>query len=130
MLAGLLGAAGIGYLAWSSFATTSVYYLTVGELVGQGARAYDRPVRVSGRIADGTLVHDAASGLLSFRVADAGGSLPVVYHGVKPDMLGYSASNAYQDVVVEGRLESDGVLHASTLIVKHGSDFTARDGAS
>jgi cytochrome c-type biogenesis protein CcmE len=125
LLAGALGVAGIGYLAWTSTRATLVYYLTVDELVARGAEAYDRPVRVSGRIADGTLSHDAAIGQLSFRVADAGGSLPVIYRGQKPDLLGYSAQGAYQDVVVEGRLGPDGVLHATALIVKHGAEFAA-----
>jgi cytochrome c-type biogenesis protein CcmE len=128
ILAGALAAAGMGYLVWSGLQSTVVYYLTVGELLGQGAEAYGRPVRVSGQILDGSLSHDAKAGLLQFRVADGSGSLPVVYRGVKPDMLGYSAQNAYQDVVVEGRLESDGVLHASTLIVKHGPDFKVAPG--
>jgi cytochrome c-type biogenesis protein CcmE len=130
MLAGAVAVIGMGYLAWSGLQSTVVYYLTVGELLGQGAQAYDRPVRVSGHILDGSLSHDAKAGLLRFSMADGSGSLPVVYRGVKPDMLGYSAQDAYQDVVVEGRLESDGVMHASTLIVKHGPDFQAAPGQS
>jgi cytochrome c-type biogenesis protein CcmE len=126
LLAGAIGAGGIAYLAASAFGAAATYYLTVDELLGQGEQAYGRRVRISGRVAEGTLAHDAPSGLLAFRVVDGGGSLPVVYRGVKPDMLGDRGGRAYQDVVVEGRLERDGVLHASALIVKHGAEFAAR----
>ena len=36
-------------------------------------------------------------------MTDGTGALPVSYRGVKPDLLGYQAAGAYQDVVVEGR---------------------------
>lgn len=127
-LAGGLVAAGIGYLAWSGLEQTMVYYVTVGELLGEGGKAVARPVRVGGRVVDGTLVHDARAGLLSFTMTDGTGELPVVYRGVKPDMLGYSSQNAYQDVVVEGKLGADGVLRATQLIVKHGPDFAPASG--
>lgn len=107
-----------------------VYYVTVGELLAQGERAYDRPVRVSGRVVDGTLSHDAGAGLLAFRLTDGSGTLPVTYRGVKPDMFGYAAQGAYQDAVVEGRLGPDGTLRATALIVKHGSDFQAAPAPS
>jgi cytochrome c-type biogenesis protein CcmE len=118
----------IAYLAWGGFAATMVYYVTVGELLAQGAQAYDRPVRVAGRAVDGTLVHDVGTGTVRFEVTDGTGKLPVVYRGIKPDMLGYSSQGAYQDVVVEGRLGSDGTMRASTLIVKHGPEFEAAPG--
>src|SRR5205814_2018451 len=88
-----------------------------------GDRAYDRPIRVGGRIVEGTLVHDAPSGLLRFQMTDGTGTLPVSYRGVKPDLLGYQAAGAYQDVVVEGRFQRDGVLYSTALIVKHGPEF-------
>lgn len=115
-------------MVWNGVASTMVYYVTVDELLAQGDRAVDRPVRVAGRVVDGTLVHDAPTGLVRFRMADGSGELGVEYRGVKPDLLGYSAAGAYQDVVVEGRLGRDGALRATTLIVKHGPDFEAAPG--
>lgn len=128
LIGGAIAATAMAYLALSGLSSAAVYYVTVGELLGQGERAYGRPVRVSGQVLDGSLTHDAANGLVRFTMADGSGRLPVTYRGVKPDMLGYSAANAYQDVVVEGRLERDGLLHASALIVKHGPDFQAAPG--
>jgi cytochrome c-type biogenesis protein CcmE len=130
LIAGAVVAAAIAYLAWSGFAATMVYYVTVQDIVGQGERAYDRPVRVGGQIVDGTLRHDARLGLLQFQISDGRAALPVTYRGVKPDLLGYRAAGAYQDVVVEGRLERDGVLHATALIVRHGPEFESRPSAA
>ncbi|HEV8638623.1 MAG TPA: cytochrome c maturation protein CcmE [Chloroflexota bacterium] len=125
-LAGGVVAAAMAYLTWSGFAQTMVYYVTVAELVAKGDAAYDRPVRVGGRVVDGTMKHDAAAGALAFQMTDGTGTLPVAYRGVKPDLLGYSAQGAYQDVVVEGKLGRDGTLRATQLIVKHGPEFEAK----
>jgi|SRR5262245_58409144 len=122
-LAGGVVAAAMAFLTWNGFAQTMVYYVTVGELLGQGDAAYDRPVRVGGHVVDGTMNHDSGAGVLVFQMSDGTGTLPVTYRGVKPDLLGYSAQGAYQDVVVEGRLGRDGTLRATQLIVKHGPDF-------
>lgn len=124
-LAGAMFAAGVAYLIWTALAATTVYYVTVSELIERGTAAYEQPVRVSGQVVDGTLAHDARAGLVRFTMTDGSGTLPVTYRGVKPDLLGYSVEGAYQDVVVEGRLQHGGELRASQLIVKHGPEFAA-----
>jgi cytochrome c-type biogenesis protein CcmE len=128
LLAGAVVAVAMAYLTWTGFAQTMVYYVTVAELVGQGEAAYERPVRVGGRLVEGTMKHDAAAGALAFAMTDGTGTLPVTYKGVKPDMLGYQAQGAYQDVVVEGKLGKDGTLRATQLIVKHGPEYEAAPG--
>jgi len=125
-LAGGVVAAAMAFLTWNGFAQTMVYYVTVGELLAQGDAAFDRPVRVGGRLVDGTMKHDPSGGALAFQMSDGTGTLPVTYRGVKPDLLGYSGQGAYQDVVVEGKLGRDGTLRATQLIVKHGPEFEAK----
>jgi cytochrome c-type biogenesis protein CcmE len=125
-LAGGAVAAAMAFLTWNGFAQTMVYYVTVGELLAQGDAAYERPVRVGGRLVEGTMKHDSSAGALAFQMSDGTGTVPVTYRGVKPDLLGYSAQGAYQDVVVEGKLGRDGTLRASQLIVKHGPEFEAK----
>ena len=126
LLAGAVVAIAMVYLTWTGFAQTMTYYVTVGELVGQGEKAYERPVRVEGRLVEGTMKHDAAASAVAFTMTDGTGTLPVMYKGVKPDMLGYQAQGAYQDVVVEGKLGRDGTLRATQLIVKHGPEYEAK----
>ena len=72
----------------------------------------------------------APASAVAFVMTDGTGTLPVSYRGVKPDMLGYQAQGAYQDVVVEGRLGKDGTLRATQLIVKHGPEYEAAPGQS
>jgi cytochrome c-type biogenesis protein CcmE len=126
LLAGAVVVLAMAYLTWTGFAQTMVYYVTVAELAAQGDAAYDRPVRVGGRLVEGSMKHDAAASALAFQMTDGTGTLPVTYRGVKPDMLGYQAQGAYQDVVVEGKLGRDGTLRATQLIVKHGPEYETK----
>ena len=106
------------YLVVTSLRTATAYYLTVSELRTQqalgalGARA----VRVSGDVVPGSIVREGAT--VRFKVADAGGSLPVVYKGIVPDIFGENIQ-----VVVEGRPGADGAFEAKALLAKCPSKF-------
>jgi cytochrome c-type biogenesis protein CcmE len=106
----------IGYLVLISLSTATVYYLTVSEFQAQGMAQAGRPVRVSGDVVPGSIVRQGAA--LRFAVADASGSLPVVYQGVVPDIFGENIQ-----VVVEGRPGADGTFQATTLLAKCPSKF-------
>jgi len=108
----------IGVLAWNAFGGSATYYLTTSELAARGDAAYGQSVRVSGSIAPGSVETDESTRTLSFKVKDEGGELPVVYQGTVPDS--FQVGN---DVVVEGKLESDGVFQAKTIIVKCPSKY-------
>ena len=58
-------------------------------------------------------------GYLIFTAAQDGATIPVVYRGTLPDIFKPGIQ-----VVVEGRLEQDGVFHARTLLAKCPSRFT------
>lgn len=115
----------VGYLVLTGLQTTSVYYLTVGELTSQ-APAIGRPVRVAGNVAPGS-VEKLNGGLgLRFVVADGSGSFPVVYNaGPVPDIFGEQVQ-----VVVEGKLQPDGTFNADTLLAKCPSRFEAGQTAA
>jgi len=115
------------YLITTAMGTSTVYYLTVGELKAKGAASYNTPVRVGGRAGDGSILSDASTQTLRFSLTDNTGSLQVVYKGVVPDMFGYAKDGHYQDAVVEGMLRPDGVFQASQIIVKHDASFAAAD---
>jgi len=115
------------YLITTAMGTSTVYYLTVSELKAKGAASYNVPVRVGGRAGDGTILSDAAAQTLHFSLTDNTGSLQVVYKGIVPDMFGYAKDGHYQDAVVEGTLQPDGVFQASQIIVKHDASFAAAD---
>ncbi|MBI2942277.1 MAG: cytochrome c maturation protein CcmE [Chloroflexi bacterium] len=117
----LVVVAAIGYLVFGSLQSTTVYYITVSELQARGPAAYGQHVRVHGKVVAGTITRDAATNSLRFTVADAaddGGSMPVAYRGVVPDIF-----NDQAEVVVEGKYTEPGIFQATTLLAKCPSRF-------
>jgi cytochrome c-type biogenesis protein CcmE len=106
----------LGWLVLSNIQGASAQYLTVEELLAQGSS--DSMVRVSGIVVGETIDWDSQQLILRFEIADDGGSLPVVYEGVRPDMLRDGA-----ETVVEGRYSADGAFEASTLLLKCPSKY-------
>lgn len=108
-------AACIGYLIFSATASNAQYYRTVAELkhdpgVGES--------RVLGTVQDD--VQRLDGGLeVRFTASQDGASIPVDYRGQLPDIFKPGIQ-----VVVEGRLQGDGVFHATTLLAKCPSRFT------
>jgi cytochrome c-type biogenesis protein CcmE len=109
----------LAFLGYNAFKASSMYYLSVGELLARGDAAYGEELRVSGKVVEGTIQRGPAANAVRFDVADGNGaSVPVVYQGVVPD--------TFQDggeVVVEGGLGPDGVFQATTLLAKCPSKY-------
>ena len=120
LIAGILILAGLAYLAFTVTKASAVYYLTVPELYARGAAAAQRPVRVSGIVDAGSIERDSSAFVTRFTASDSGGTLPVTYKGPVPDIFQPGIQ-----VVVEGKLGSDGVFHADTLLTKCPSHFQA-----
>jgi len=108
----------IGYLIYTGFQSTSVYYLTVSELKAKGPAA--GAVRVAGIVQANTVQRSPTDSTVRFTISDDGGSLPVVYQGMVPDIFGPGIQ-----VVVEGHYTAEGVFQANTLLAKCPSKFTA-----
>lgn len=106
----------MGWLVLSNIQEASAQYLTVEELLAQGSS--DRMVRVSGLVVGETIDWDPQQLILRFEIADDGGSLPVLYKGVRPDMFRDGAQ-----AVIEGKYSSGGVFEASTLLLKCPSKY-------
>jgi cytochrome c-type biogenesis protein CcmE len=116
-LPGLVVSACVGYLIYSAAGGASEYYLTVSEL---RAHATSSDVRVAGVVQDDVQRSDA--GLhVTFTEKDTTASVPVDYSGTLPDIFRPGIT-----VVAEGRLGSDGVFHATTLLAKCPSKFSTR----
>jgi cytochrome c-type biogenesis protein CcmE len=111
-----------GYLAYSGARSSMAYYLTVGELLDGSAAVQDSDLRVSGKVAVGSVRWDQVSGLLQFEATDGSRALRVVYRGVVPDTFKPGA-----DVVVEGRFDGT-TFTAVRLFAKCPSKFEVKDG--
>jgi cytochrome c-type biogenesis protein CcmE len=111
----LVVAACVGYLIYSASGGSAEYYLTVSQLRSHTVAG---DVRVAGVVQ--TDVQKSDGGLrVTFTEKDGTASMPVDYTGTLPDIFRPGIT-----VVVEGRLGSDGVFHARTLLAKCPSRFS------
>ncbi|HEX7264768.1 MAG TPA: cytochrome c maturation protein CcmE [Candidatus Dormibacteraeota bacterium] len=109
-------AACVGYLVYSASGGSADYYLTVSEVRSQ--QPATGTVRVAGVVQDD--VQRSDGGLrVRFTEKDGTASLPVDYSGTLPDIFRPGIT-----VVAEGRLGSDGVFHAHTVLAKCPSRFS------
>jgi cytochrome c-type biogenesis protein CcmE len=110
------------YMAYVGASASWQYYLTADECVVRAEQLADRQVRVSGGVAAGSLQVAADRSRASFDLQGATDRLRVVCTGPLPDNL---AENA--EVVVEGRLDPDGVLRGDKLLTRCASKYESRE---
>ena len=96
------------------------YYASPSQVARQGPAAFGRTLRVGGRVAPGTLVRNGAD--ISFVITDGTHRVPVVYRGDVPDTLKDNT-----DAIAQGRLASDGTLHATNVQAKCSSKFVPKN---
>ncbi len=113
LLAALIAVGAALYLVAVNLGGSATYYLTVSEVQARAPALEGRAVRVHGTVADGSVRWDLESFQLSFEVAEGESRLPVRYRGARPDGL-----EAGRQVVVEGRLQPDGTLAATQVMVQ------------
>ena len=118
LIGGIIVVLAIGYLAYVGFMNSATYYYTVGELNELGSSIYGDSVRVSGKVAPGSIEQERAGLILRFTIVEGEESLPVVYQGVVPDTFKVGI-----EVVVEGKINSEGIFQAHTLMTKCPSKY-------
>lgn len=122
LFAGVVVAVAIGFLAYMGFSQFATYYVTVSEFVEKGDSVYEKQIRVAGYVVPESVDRDTENLTLSFTLADEGASLPVVYKGVVPDTF-----RPDSDIVVDGKLDAQGVFQASKLITKCPSKYESTE---
>lgn len=113
----------VGYLMASGIKETGQYFLTPSELsrkVAADPTFYDVGMKVGARVVPGSVERDVAAQTVRFRVTDGTVDYPVQFRGITPDTFTDSV-----EVVVEGRLQRDGVIHATDVLAKCGSRYEA-----
>jgi cytochrome c-type biogenesis protein CcmE len=108
-------AACVGYLVYSASGGSSEYYLTVSEL---RAQATSGDVRVAG-VVQNDVIRGNGGLQVHFTEKDGTASMPVEYRGTLPDIFQPGIT-----VVAEGRLGSDGIFHARSVLAKCPSRFS------
>ena len=126
-MVGLVGVATVvTYLIWTGVSETMVYYMTPVELiekVGEDPTFHDVGVKVGGMVIPGTYSRVEGELLHVFTVrdlVDEASTFVVEYRDALPDTFTDAS-----EVVLEGRLRSDGIFEANVLLTKFGSRFEA-----
>ena len=116
----LLALAAAGGLMAVALRDAVVYYRAPSQLAGADAVAGQR-IRVGGVVEAGSVAREGHA--IRFVVADRQARLPVVHAGVLPELF-----REGQDVVVEGRLDGQGLFHASAVLVRHDAAYRSATG--
>ena len=121
LMGGVLVLGAAGYLMASSIKQTGVYYLTPTEL---NAKMTADPtfsnagIKVGARVVKGSIKRDPGGRQYDFHVTDGAHTFPVQYKGIAPDTFTDSV-----DVVIGGRMGTDGTFHANELLAKCASRY-------
>jgi len=110
-----------GYLMATSIKQTGIAYMTPTELSAKmkADPAFSNTgVKVGARVVPGTIERQAGGKEYAFKVTDGASTFPVVYRGIAPDTFTDSV-----DVVVGGRMGTDGTFHATELLAKCASRY-------
>lgn len=114
------------YLIYSSMQGTTMYYLTVGELLDRDDDTYTQQVRVAGKVQPGTISRQEKNMTVLFVALDdkdPSRTLNVVYKGVIPDTFKDDV-----EAVFEGKMTPEGVFQANVLLAKCPSKYEAATG--
>ncbi len=121
LIAAVLVASAIGYLAFLGAASSWQYYLTVDEAVADAPHLTDKRIRVSGRVEAGSLTMAADRRQAKFDLVGESHKVHAVCRCTLPDNL---AENI--DVVVEGTLQND-IVSGQKVITRCASKYKQKE---
>ena len=113
----------LAYFAYSAFQGSQLYYLTVQEVVNGEANKFSGPVRVNGKLVQGSFQRAPGETLAMFKLTDMTyqEELHLEYDGVVPDLF----FNEHSQIVAQGNYGEDGLFKADLLIVKCPSKYAS-----
>lgn len=114
-------AGSIVFILLTSFRSSLQYYLTVSELKAAGSSYREKILKVAGRASGIVRENEGVGSLYRFYVNEGGQTIPVAYRGLAPDTFKEGG-----EVVVTGRLLSDGSLEATEILAKCASKYEAK----
>jgi cytochrome c-type biogenesis protein CcmE len=109
----------LGYLIYQGLSSNLVYYITPSELMAKGASAEGQQLSLGGQVRPGSQHWNSSTKVLTFVLQDPRAHVSVVSDGTPPAMFASGIG-----VVVQGMFRN-GRFSASTLMVKHSSDYVA-----
>ena len=114
--AALLVAAGV--FVKQAFRSNLMFYVTPSELAAGHARAKET-LRIGGMVQPGSIQRAAGDALdVRFTLAEGQNQIPVVYHGVLPDLFAEG-----KGAIAQGKLDDSGTLIATQVLAKHDENY-------
>lgn len=109
----------ISYMIYGGAKEALVYFVTPSELKARENTSTDKFLRLGGMVVKGSLQKDLRNLTYRFEISDGTASIPVFFKGVPPDLFADG-----KGAVVEGRLASDGVFQATSIMAKHSEEYS------
>ena len=119
LVGGIIIVGAVAYLMYMGIKETSVYYLTVSE---SQKMTGGKEFRMEGTVLPGSIKVAPDSLGAEFSITDKVKNVPVNYRGTMPDMFKDDIK-----VVVQGKLDQNGVFHAHTLLTSCPSRYEASE---
>ncbi|HWP57759.1 MAG TPA: cytochrome c maturation protein CcmE [Candidatus Acidoferrales bacterium] len=119
LVGGLIILAALGYLIYGGMQEAMVYFKTPSELRSGSPPSEQQFLRVGGMVVAGSLQKDLSTLTYRFQLTDGTHAIPVFFRGVPPDLFAEG-----KGAVIEGRMTSDGVFHATTIMAKHAEEYS------
>ena len=117
IVAGVVGLGiAVGLVLYALRGNVSLYY-TPTQVFNKEA-PLGRTFSIGGLVVDHSLQRARDGLTVHFKVTDTDKTMPVVYTGILPDLF-----KEGKGVVAEGKLESDGLFHASQVLAKHDENY-------
>jgi len=104
-------------LVLNAFQSNLVFFFTPTQIAANEAPK-GRAFRIGGLVEDKSLKRESDGLTVHFNVTDTGKTVPVVYKGILPDLF-----KEGKGVVAQGKLENDGVFHATEVLAKHDENY-------
>jgi cytochrome c-type biogenesis protein CcmE len=114
---GVAGLALSASLVLSAFQKNLVFFFTPSQVAANEAPV-GKSFRVGGLVEKGSVKRDADGVTVHFVVTDTAKSIPVVYHGILPDLF-----REGKGVVTQGKVGPDGLFRAEEVLAKHDENY-------
>jgi len=111
-------------LLWATVSSGAEYYKYVDEVARDPGPWRTKRLQIHGHVAPGSIQRRRGSLDYRFTVERNGQSMVVDYTGIVPDTF-----KDHSEVVVKGRLRSDGGFHGTEVMAKCPSKYEAKSAA-
>ena len=118
--------AALGLATWlvlGAFRDNLVFFFSPTQVAAKEAPV-GRTFRIGGLVQDGSIKREADGLTIRFIVTDTANTIPVSYKGILPDLF-----KEGRGCVAQGRVGSDGVFYADTIMAKHDENYMPPEAA-